>query len=428
MCDIIKKSQLFFCEVFKNKKSLSNYDNFAAWLSDAPTGVSYEFQDPATPTMEGIYDFNLSLLIVITSIVVFVGWLMLNVYLNFFERSNSQKTNFTHSDTFEILWTTTPAIILLSLAAPSFALLYSLDEVNKASINLKIFGHQWYWVYENTSHKEDSCAPGCGSLKWSSYMLSSENIQEDPRKKGFFRLLESNKRVLLPVNTSIKLLITSVDVLHSWAVPSFGIKVDACPGRLNQANLFIKRAGVFYGQCSEICGINHGFMPIVVIGTSPYQYANVMLRNLYYPELSVAEYRNLLVKRECEIGVEKSTTPVIVGPITEDAAPTVEPTVEKAPVNHYVVLYPNADFSPQKIKDLQNEDPCAHCDIYGSILDHFTDGCSESEKKMIRMFSQYDRPKCYLTNEKGEIVGAVYRKWPAHYPSGRNTKSSIRKP
>jgi heme/copper-type cytochrome/quinol oxidase subunit 2 len=136
--------------------------------------------------------------------------------------------------------------------------LYSLDELIDPSLTLKIIGHQWYWSYE---YSDFSNLKGGQIVAFDSYMIDSKDLTE-----GSFRLLEVDNRVVLPTDTHIRLLITSADVLHSWAVPSFGIKVDACPGRLSQASLFLKRAGVYYGQCSEICGVNHGFMPIVVKG------------------------------------------------------------------------------------------------------------------------------------------------------------------
>ena len=142
------------------------------------------------------------------------------------------------------------------IAIPSFALLYSLDEVVNPSMTLKVIGHQWYWSYEYS----DSSNPK-NILNFDSYMKSEEDLT-----LGNFRLLEVDNRIVLPIKIHIRLLVTAADVLHSWAVPSLGIKVDACPGRLNQVFLFLKREGVFYGQCSEICGINHGFMPIVVQG------------------------------------------------------------------------------------------------------------------------------------------------------------------
>ncbi len=248
------------------------------WLGDCAVQSQKGFQDPATTTMEGIFLFNLHLLFVIICIVLLVGWLLVVVISNFTELDNSQIAKFSHSNTIEIVWTSIPALILLSLASPSFSLLYSLDEISNPELTLKILGHQWYWSYEISDF--NSCSK-TQNLKYSSYMLSNTVLRESSNL-GLFRILETNKRVLLPTNTHLRLLITAVDVLHSWTIPSFGVKVDACPGRLNQANLFIKRFGVFFGQCSEICGVNHGFMPIVVMVMPSAQYHYVLMTNLKF--------------------------------------------------------------------------------------------------------------------------------------------------
>ena len=135
-----------------------------------------------------------------------------------------------------------------------------MDEIAEPELSLKILGHQWFWSYEISDF--NSCQKDGQSLKYVCYMMVLDGMPRN--KQGYFRLLETNKRVILPTNTHLRLLVSAADVLHSWTVPSFGLTVDACPGRLNQLNLFIKRVGVFFGQCSEICGVNHGFMPIVV--------------------------------------------------------------------------------------------------------------------------------------------------------------------
>ncbi len=248
------------------------------WLGDSASMYQFGFQDPATTTMEGIFLFNLHLLFVIIGIVLLVAWLLFAVVRNFTELDNSVPSKFTHNNTIEIIWTSLPALILLSLASPSFSLLYSLDEISNPELTLKILGHQWYWSYEISDF--NSCS-STQNLKYSSYMLTDEALQESS-SIGFFRTLETNKRVVLPTNTHLRLLITAVDVLHSWTIPSFGVKVDACPGRLNQANLFIKRFGVFFGQCSEICGVNHGFMPIVVLAMPSVQYHYLIMTNLEF--------------------------------------------------------------------------------------------------------------------------------------------------
>ena len=250
--------------------------NFSQWLGDGSVPYQIGFQDPASTIMEGLYFFNLHLLFIIIGIVLLVGWLLFLVLKNFFEVYNSDFKQFTHNNLIEIIWTSVPALILLSLASPSFSLLYSLDEISDPELTLKILGHQWYWSYEISDF--NSCT-GKQHLKYSCYMLTEESIK--PKSSlGLLRNLETNKRIMLPTNTHLRLLITAVDVLHSWTIPSFGVKVDACPGRLNQANLFIKRFGMFFGQCSEICGVNHGFMPIVVVAVPSSQYYHYMVINL----------------------------------------------------------------------------------------------------------------------------------------------------
>jgi cytochrome c oxidase subunit 2 len=233
---------------------------------DAAENWQIGLQDPATPVMEGIIHFHNYLMFFLVLIAMFVCWLLNRVLAYFGEDVNSKPEKFTHSTLIEIVWTIVPAIILLIIAVPSFTLLYSLDELIDPSATLKVIGHQWYWSYEYSDY---STLEGGSSLNFDSYMTPTEDLV-----RGSFRLLEVDNRVVLPVNTHIRVLITAADVLHSWAVPSFGIKCDACPGRLTQAALFIKREGVYYGQCSEICGINHGFMPIVVKGVQLDEYVS----------------------------------------------------------------------------------------------------------------------------------------------------------
>lgn len=238
------------------------------------SGVEWQidFQEAATPTMEGIINFNHNLTFVICFIVVFVGWLLTNCIFFYIEDKNIIPSKFTHSNELEIVWTSVPAIILLFLATPSFSLLYSMDEIADPTISLKVIGHQWYWSYEFSDYNYFLCGTNNEGtkIKYDCYMT---NLETMPEKQGYFRLLETNKRILLPIKTHIRLLVSSADVLHSWTVPSFGVKVDACPGRLNQINLFIKRAGLFFGQCSEICGVNHAFMPIAIVGVEQQVYS-----------------------------------------------------------------------------------------------------------------------------------------------------------
>jgi len=191
-------------------------------------------------------------------IAIFVVWLMARCFYFYNEEIQVKSEMFTHSTPLEIVWTILPALILLIIAIPSFALLYSVDEGMDSTTGIKIIGHQWYWSYEFSDHPllEDNHA---WMLKFDSYMLQMEDLNI-----GHLRLLEVDNRIVLPAGSYLRVYVTAVDVLHSWAIPSFGVKVDACPGRLNKFNMLIKRAGTFYGQCSEICGVNHGFMPIVV--------------------------------------------------------------------------------------------------------------------------------------------------------------------
>jgi len=254
---------------------LNNYLNYV-WYNDCSEVLQTGFQDPASSVMDGIFLFNTHLLFVISSIVVLVGFSLYTLLMNFIEWNSGYIHKFTHSSVIEIVWTSIPALILLSLSSPSFSLLYSLDEISNPELTLKIIGHQWYWSYETSDFNT------CGNiqkLKFSSYLLSNEYLMNNSQM-GFFRTLETNKRVVLPANTHLRLLVTAVDVLHSWTIPSFGVKVDACPGRLNQANVFIKRFGVFFGQCSEICGVNHGFMPIVVLSVPSDHYHCIIMSNL----------------------------------------------------------------------------------------------------------------------------------------------------
>jgi len=233
-------------------------NNFFNTFCDAAEPWQLGLQDPATPAMEGILFFHDYLMLFLIIIGLFVCWMLYQVIVFFNEKSNTIPQKFTHSSLLEIIWTIIPALVLLLIAIPSFTLLYSLDELIDPVITLKIIGHQWYWSYEYSDY---ATLEGSESLNFDSYMVNTNDLTY-----GSFRLLEVDNRVILPINTHIRLLITAADVLHCWAVPSFGIKVDACPGRLSQASLFLKREGVYYGQCSEICGVNHGFMPIVVKG------------------------------------------------------------------------------------------------------------------------------------------------------------------
>jgi len=223
---------------------------------DSSTSWQVYFQDAATPVMEGIINLHHDLMFFITFIFFFVFILMFRTlyYFNTNSAYAGLNTNVVHGTVLEIVWTIIPSLILIIVALPSFALLYSIDEIIDPALTIKCVGHQWYWSYEYNDFEQQ-----LGAVSFDSYM-----IPEDDLELGELRLLEVDNRIVLPINTHIRVIITAADVLHSWAIPSFGIKLDACIGRLNQTSLFILRDGVFYGQCSEICGIGHANMPIVI--------------------------------------------------------------------------------------------------------------------------------------------------------------------
>lgn len=231
---------------------LSFFFNFLVFFScDAAENYQMDIQDPATYQAEWMIDFHdliMADLILVLCIIFFL--LILTIFNS--SRRDIPNTYFSHSQNLEIFWTLFPTLILLSIAYPSFNLLYSLEDFNEPVITVKVIGHQWYWSYEFFNDENDVAG-------FDSYICDIDDLV-----KGEFRLLTTDTSLIIPKEVPIKLLITSADVLHSWAVPSFGIKVDACPGRLNQAFLYIKREGYYFGQCSEICGVNHGFMPIMV--------------------------------------------------------------------------------------------------------------------------------------------------------------------
>nr|AOO96906.1 cytochrome c oxidase subunit II [Anopheles subpictus] len=209
------------------------------------TWANLGLQDSSSPLMEQLNFFHDHTLLILTMITILVGYIMGMLSFNKF-------TNrfLLHGQTIEIIWTVLPAIILMFIAFPSLRLLYLMDEINTPSITLKSIGHQWYWSYEYSDFL---------NLEFDSYMVPTNELETNG-----FRLLDVDNRVVLPMNNQIRILVTATDVLHSWTVPSLGVKVDATPGRLNQINFLINRPGLFFGQCSEICGTNHSFMPIVI--------------------------------------------------------------------------------------------------------------------------------------------------------------------
>ena len=228
-------------------------------LCDAAELWQLNIQDPASYLLQGMLDFHNYIMILIIFIGVFVCFILKYCIETFNSDVNLTPYNFAHLSTLEVVWTILPAFLLIVIAVPSFALLYSLDEILNTKFTLKVIGHQWYWSYEYPSDVELYNLTNKNGLSFDSYMIPTDSLT-----KGSFRLLEVDNRVILPIVENIKVLITSSDVIHCWAVPSLGVKLDAVPGRLSETSFVINRPGTFFGQCSEICGVNHGFMPIVI--------------------------------------------------------------------------------------------------------------------------------------------------------------------
>nr|YP_006303408.1 cytochrome c oxidase subunit II [Mugil curema]AEK53109.1 cytochrome c oxidase subunit II [Mugil curema] len=203
------------------------------------------FQDAASPLMEELLHFHDHALMIIFLISTFVLYVIVAMVTT--KLTNSYILD---SQEIEIIWTILPAVILIMIALPSLRILYLMDEINDPHLTVKAIGHQWYWSYEYSDYHD---------LEFDSYMIPTQDLAP-----GQFRLLEADHRMVVPTESPVRVLVTAEDVLHSWAVPSLGVKMDAVPGRLNQAAFVAARPGVFYGQCSEICGANHSFMPIVV--------------------------------------------------------------------------------------------------------------------------------------------------------------------
>ncbi len=273
-----------------NLNLLFNFNN------SIPVNISsnwqFGFQTPYSPIMEGIISFHDDLMIFLTFILFFVLYILYSCFSNFGSNFLPRQASFVHYPVLEIIWTIVPALILINLAIPSFSLLYSVDEIVEPSLTFKVVGHQWYWSYEIMTSNEilDSVFISSNrdvtidSTSFDSYLIAAEDL--DFSKNNHVRLLTVDNHLPLPTKVNIRALITSADVLHSWSIPSLGVKLDACPGRLNQTSMFIEREGFYYGQCSELCGVNHGFMPIGIISF-----------NLYSPNLpeNIAELLFLTV-------------------------------------------------------------------------------------------------------------------------------------
>nr|YP_010882208.1 cytochrome c oxidase subunit II [Stheneboea repudiosa]WID87122.1 cytochrome c oxidase subunit II [Stheneboea repudiosa] len=207
------------------------------------TWSTISLQDSSSSLMEQLIFFHDHIMLILMMIVTMVAYSMIMLIFNKFTNRNILE-----GQTMELIWTVIPALTLFFIATPSLRLLYLMDEINSPSMTIKTTGHQWYWSYEYSDFKD---------MEFDSYLTDKEDMNN-------LRLLDVDNRLILPMNTFIRMIVTSLDVIHSWALPSAGVKIDGTPGRLNQTSMMLNRMGLIYGQCSEICGTNHSFMPITV--------------------------------------------------------------------------------------------------------------------------------------------------------------------
>ena len=227
-------------------------------FANQPTDWQFGFQKAASESMRDIVSFHNNLLLpIIIAISVFVLFLMLYACVRFRASANPNPSKSTHNVTVEVLWTLIPCLILIVMAVPSFKILYKQDSIPKADLTIKAIGYQWYWGYEYPDE----------NLLFDSYMIEEKDLKPDQP-----RLLAVDNEVVVPVGKVVKVLITANDVLHAWALPSFGVKRDAVPGRINETWFKAEKVGTYYGQCSELCGIKHAFMPIAVKVVSEEEY------------------------------------------------------------------------------------------------------------------------------------------------------------
>ena len=257
----------------------------SAWplvaIAGQPVNWQMHFQDPATPVMQQIHEFHWLLLVIITGITLFVTVLLLNCIIRFSARNNPVPSKVSHNTLIEVLWTVLPIMLLIVIAVPSFRLLYFSDRTVDADMTIKAIGNQWYWSYEYPDH---------GAFEFDAVMKEDDELAD-----GELRLLTTDNMVVVPIETNVRLLVTATDVIHSWAIPAFGVKLDGVPGRLNETWFRVTAPGVYYGQCSEICGARHGFMPIMVNAVPKDAFeawvkqAQEEFAQLHAPEIAVAE-------------------------------------------------------------------------------------------------------------------------------------------
>jgi len=227
-------------------------------MANQPKDWQLGFQEAASESMRDIISFHDNLLLpIIVAISAFVLFLMLYVCVKFRASANPNPSKRTHNVAVEVLWTLIPCLILIVIAVPSFKILYKQDAIPKADLTIKAIGYQWYWGYEYPDE----------NIIFDSYMVEDKDLKANQP-----RLLAVDNEVVVPVNKVVKVLITANDVLHAWALPSFGVKRDAVPGRINETWFKAEKTGTYYGQCSELCGIKHAFMPITVKVVSEEEY------------------------------------------------------------------------------------------------------------------------------------------------------------
>jgi len=239
---------MFFAGVFASASALADY----------PRPWQMDFQEAVSPVMQRLVHFNDQLNVLIFAISIFVLLLLVYACVKFRRKNNPIPSKTSHNTLIEIIWTGLPILILVVIAIPSFQILYYEDKAPHPEMTLKVVGHQWYWEYQYTEE--------------GGFSFDSNIIKDADLKPGQMRLLEVDHHVVLPIDTDIQVLITGADVMHSWAMPSMGIKTVAVPGRTNETWVRILKTGTYYGQCSELCGIGHGFMPIVIDAVTKEQY------------------------------------------------------------------------------------------------------------------------------------------------------------
>ncbi len=245
-------------------------------LADQPREWQLGFQEAVTPVMTMVTDFHNLLLWIIIGITIFVFALLGIIFVRFNARANPVASTFTHNTMLEVIWTLVPIIILVVITIPSMRLLYLQDVIPEADFTVKATGYQWYWGYQYPDH---------GGIEYLANMVPTDELQE-----GQPRLLATDNPVVVPVGATVRLVVTAADVIHNWAMPAFGIKIDAVPGRINESWFRADVEGTYYGQCSELCGQRHAFMPIQVEVVSQEEFqAWILTQGGEMPQVSDAQ-------------------------------------------------------------------------------------------------------------------------------------------